>query len=316
MSSSRQNAGPVEEIKFASLFGPEHILCHTPLTDRDGVIRALLDVVARDAGLDEAEAQQAYEAVLERERASRTVIAPSIAMPHARLDTISDLLIGVATSPAGIDFDGGHSEPIHLVMLILAPKDNPGLYLQALSSLSKICARGAAAQAVVSLETAEDVWRFFNREGTLLPPYVCAADIMSRDVVRLREYDTLERAVDTLVEHRLVDVPVVDDGGDLVGVVSAYELLRVCLPDYILWMEDLSPVLNFEPFAEVLKKESKTWLTDVMSLDCPTVSGDVPAIQVAKEITRRGARQVYVVAGRKLVGVITLQDFINKVLRE
>ena len=150
----------------------------------------------------------------------------------------------------------------------------------------------------------------------VLPDYVCAADIMSRDVVRLRERDTLERAVDTLVEHGIVDVPVVDEEGDLVGVVSAYELLRVCLPDYILWMEDLSPVLNFEPFAEVFKKEGKTWLTDVMSLDYPTVAEDVPAIQVAKEITRRGARQVFVVAGRKLVGVITLQDFVNKLLRE
>jgi len=139
---------------------------------------------------------------------------------------------------------------------------------------------------------------------------------MSRDVVHLKEQDTLEQAVDTLVKHRLVDVPVVDVDGDLVGVVSGFELLRVCLPDYILWMEDLSPVLNFEPFAEVLRKESKTWLTDVMSLDYPTVAGDVPAIQVAKEMTRRGARQVYVVAGRKLVGVITLPAFINKVLRE
>ena len=303
------------ETKFASLFRPEQILCNTAITGRDEILRKLLDLLARRCGFG-ADVEEVYRAVLERLEAGGAVIGPGIALPHARLETIPNLIIGVATCRAGIDFHCAGGEQIGLVILILAPKANPALYLQALSSLAKICGEPCAVDAVLSFETPKDVWRFFDREGIVLPRYVCAADIMNSDFVRLGEYDTLAQAVDTLVGHGLVDVPVVDDAGDLVGVVSAYELLRVCLPDYILWMEDLSPVLNFEPFAEVLKKESKTWLTDVMSLDYPTVSEDAPAIQVAKEITRRGARQVFVVAGRRLIGVVTLQDFINKVLRE
>jgi CBS domain-containing protein len=45
------------------------------------------------------------------------------------------------------------------------------------------------------------------------------------------------------------------------------------------------------------------------------VSEESPAIQVAKVMMRRDVRQVYVVKEKHLVGVITIQDFIHKVLR-
>jgi CBS domain-containing protein len=109
---------------------------------------------------------------------------------------------------------------------------------------------------------------------------------------------------------------VIDKDGDLVGSVSAYELLRVCLPDYILWMDDLSPILNFEPFAAILRNESSTWLAEIMSREYIAVSEKEPAIQVAKEITKHHQNLAYVTRDKKLVGVITLPQFVGKVLRE
>ena len=53
-----------------------------------------------------------------------------------------------------------------------------------------------------------------------------------------------------------------------------------------------------------------------MTDDYVTVSEDSPAIEVAKGMCRRGVRQVLVVRGEKLVGVIAIEDFITKVLRE
>jgi CBS domain-containing protein len=46
-----------------------------------------------------------------------------------------------------------------------------------------------------------------------------------------------------------------------------------------------------------------------------TVGEESPAIQVAKVMMRRNVRQVYVVRDKMLMGVITIQDFIHKVLR-
>jgi CBS domain-containing protein len=169
---------------------------------------------------------------------------------------------------------------------------------------------------VAELDSGEQVWHFFDRGGLILPNYVCAGDIMRREFIKVHSNDTCATAIDLFVRHQLADLPVVDNDGKLVGLVTADALLKVCLPDYILWMQDLSPIINFEPFAELLRNEGKTWLVDIMSDDYVRVSEDSPAIEVAKGMCKRGVRQVLVVRGEFLVGVIAIEDFITKVLRE
>ena len=302
-------------IQFSSLFSPTEVICQTEEHDRDTLFMDLLRTLAYQRGIGSV--NEAYEAVLARENDVATVVAPGMAMPHARLEAIREIVVAVATSKDGIVYD--HKKPdnrVKLIVLTLAPKDAPGAYLQAISCLAKICKDPSAAETVAAIETPEQVWAFFNKGGVVLPDHLRALDVMDKVKVKLQENDTLERAIDLFVQHRLNELPVVDKDGDLVGVVSTYELLRVCLPDYILWMEDLTPIMNFEPFAEVLRKESKTWLAEIMTSEYATVQGSAPAIQVAKEITRERAHRAYVVRDKRLLGVVSLETFLSKILRE
>jgi CBS domain-containing protein len=240
-----------------------------------------------------------------------------MAMPHARLEAIDQIIVGVATSKTGIVYDKNQPDKlIKLIILTLVAKDAPGAYLQAISCVGKICQDPATADIVAALGTRERVWGFFDKGGVVLPDHLQARDIMDPVEAKLLEQDTLERAIDLFVEYRLNELPVVDKDGELIGVVSTYELLRVCLPDYILWMEDLTPIMNFEPFAEILRKESKTWLAEIMTSDYAVVEDTAPAIQVAKEVTRQRANRAYVVHGKKLLGIVSLETFLSKILRE
>ena len=301
-----------EAVKFSSLFSSRDVLCGVRANDRETVIREVLTRLALERGIGNVE--DAFADVMSRESQQSTVVAPGLAVPHARLDGIDELRVGVAAVPDGVGFDDG--EPVRVVVLILAPKQSPAAYLQALSSLAQMCSDEEFVPTVAAMEKPEDVWRFFDRGGIELPAFVCAGDIVQREIETLSENDNLETAIDKLVRANEIDMPVVDTEGDLVGVVSMIELMKICLPDYILWMEDLSPIINFEPFAEVIRNEGKTWLNEIMSLDYAAVSEESPAIEVAKQIMRRGTRVAYVTRGRSLVGRITVQDFVNKVLRE
>jgi mannitol/fructose-specific phosphotransferase system IIA component (Ntr-type) len=302
-------------IQFSSLFSPAQVICQTKEKERDKVLLDLLKLLARRCDIGDIDA--AYQAVLARESDMPTIVAPGMAMPHARLEAVDDLVVGVATSREGIVYDPGQPDNrVKLMVLTLAPKAAPGAYLQAISSLAHICQDPSSADVVASLPTAEQVWSFFDKGGMTLPDHLRAADVMDPAPAQLREQDTLERAIDLFVRYRLNELPVVDKDGNLIGVVSTYELLRTCLPDTILRMEDLTPILNFEPFAEVLRKESKTLLAEIMMTDYATIDADAPAIQVAKEITRQHADRAYVVRGRKLLGVASLETFLGKILRE
>ena len=301
-------------IRFSSLFTPAHVICQTELTERDPLLMEMLHRLAMVKGIGNVE--EAYNALIERENEIPTVVGPGIAMPHVRLSAIDQIIVGIATSKKGIEYALNIDTPVKLIILTLSPKAAPGAYLQAMSSLAQICGDPTTADIVALLSTPEEVWHFFDRGGTVLSEHLRACDIMSPVTVKLQEHDTLERAIDLFVRHQVRDVPVVDKDGDFIGVVTTHELLRVCLPDYILWVEDLTPIINFEPFAEILRKESKTWLTEIMTADYATVPENAPAAQVAKELARRRVDHAYVLRGKKLIGVVSLAVFLNKILRE
>ncbi len=299
---------------FSSLFSPTRVLCQLDIADREDVIMKMLKMLAMECGIGNV--QTAFDAIMDNESMMPSVMTPGLAVPHARLEAIDDIVVGVATSKKGFKYAESLADPIHVVTLILSPKISPGAHLQALSSLSKIFSEPDAVNTVSSLETSKEVWKFYHSGGVVLPDYLQAGDVMGPVNVKLHEDDTLANAIDLFVKHGRIDLPVVDNSDELVGVVTTYELLKVCLPDYILWMDDLTPILNFEPFAEVLRNESRTWLADIMTSDYATCEVNKPAIQIAKEMTRWRVDHAYILDGRKLVGIVSLEQFLRQILRE
>jgi nitrogen PTS system EIIA component len=101
--------------------------------------------------------------VVARENDLPTVVAPGMAVPHARLEGIDEILVVVATSREGIAYDSPMSDNrIKLLILTLAPKAAPGAYLQALGCLARVCQDPSTADIVAELPTPEQVWAFFD----------------------------------------------------------------------------------------------------------------------------------------------------------
>jgi PTS system nitrogen regulatory IIA component len=300
-------------LALTSFFSADDILIHQEGVSRNQAIRLLLAHLAEGHSLVEIDAY--YNAIIERENTSDTVVSNGIAIPHARIEELQRPYVGVATSERGIVFVE-NEPPVYLILLVLIPRDQPGLYLQILRALANVLRDKDAAQTVSQLKAPEDVMRFFERGGMVLPDYVCAADIMRDEIFSLRDTDNLKKAIDSFIVQKLSEVPVVDHDGDMIGVVSAGALLKVCLPEYLLWMSDLSPIVNFEPFTAILRNEQNTSLSDILMTEFAAVQMKAPAVSVAAELTRRNASKCYVLNGQKLMGIIDLPIFLNKVFRE
>ena len=304
---------PKANLSLTSFFSADDILIHQEEVSRNQLIRQILTHLANGHGFMEVDSY--YNAVIERENASDTVVSNGISIPHARLDDLQRPYVGVATSAKGIQF-AEDQPPVHLILLVLIPRDQPGLYLQILRALANILRDRDAARSVSQLSTAEEVMRFFERGGMILPDYVCAADIMDDEFISLRDNDNLKTCIACFITKQVNEIPVRDRDGDMVGIVRAGVLLKVCLPEYLLWMSDLSPIVNFEPFTAILHNEQSTWLSDILLEDYASVQMKAPAVSVAGEMTRHNASRCYVLNGKKLMGVINLSRFLNKVFRE
>lgn len=304
--------------KFSDYINTQNIICKTNEKKHSSLLKQLIKKLYDNKQI--ADIDLALNQILEREKLQNTVIADGLSLPHARLSNIDQLIIAIATSEKGVQLDINEESDenlIHCFIMILAPLDAPALYLEVLSSLSRIASsQKNFAKVISSLGDPDEIFEFFKHEKHLLPDYVCASDIMKPCTTYLKETDSLKKAINFFIKHDLAELPVIDSNHELVGVVSAHELMKVCLPDYILWMDDLSPIINFEPFSNLLRNESTVWLAEIMSNEFAIVNENSPAIEVAKEITKKNTSQAYVIKNKQLKGVITLQQFLNKVFRE
>jgi mannitol/fructose-specific phosphotransferase system IIA component (Ntr-type) len=120
--------------------------------------------------------EEAHKAVVDRERDLPTIVAPGMAMPHARLDAVHEIGVAVATSREGIVYDPRRPDDrVKLIVLTLAPKASPGLYLQAISCVAAACRDPSTVQTVASLATADQVWSFFDKGALGRPDRTQAA---------------------------------------------------------------------------------------------------------------------------------------------
>ncbi|NUM54539.1 MAG: PTS sugar transporter subunit IIA [Candidatus Hydrogenedentes bacterium] len=295
------------EIRFSDFVRIENIRCPIIARDWAEAIRELVTLLHRNGGGFDLDST--IDRCLRREAASSTVIAPRLALLHVRVDTIDRVLVAVGIAPGGIAFPTKTRGTVEAIILLLSPRTDPDLYLQTLAAVTRDLHAESARERLVQCQTAGEVHEFFLESSGELPPHLLARDVMEKHAVTILETDTLREAIDAMCSQRLMDVTVVDEEGDLRGAVSLEDILRLSLPEHLLWMHDLTPLLRFEPFAELLRQDRDRKVADFMRERVLTVPPDMPAIQVAKLFLTEGERQVRVVDGRRLLGTIELRDF-------
>lgn len=308
-------AATTPAVEFHRFLAIGNIICHSRAASSEALIYEMAGLLARNnAGLDPA---QVEKEVLERERLLPTVIAPGLAMPHARFDSLDRPLVALATHSAGVDFRAPGMPPVRVAVLVLSPASNPGLHLQVMSALAREFKEPGHIGELAGLERPSEVLGFFSDQPFALPDFLTVGDIMTAEVPTLLEQDTLHCAIRRFAATRADQMAVLDDDGDLRGVVALPDILQYSLPDHVLWMEDLSPIYHFQPFADMLADANETRIADLMRDDFVRVGEDVPAVQAAKLfLTHRVQELVVVDAAGRLAGVVAMRDFCAKLFWE
>ncbi|MDO8187508.1 CBS domain-containing protein [Conexibacter sp. JD483] len=148
------------------------------------------------------------------------------------------------------------------------------------------------------------------------------AEIMERDPVTVTPEDTVETVLRTLRDHELPGVPVVNEGGRPIGIVTEADLVMIDeeedlrLPLHIdLFGAQifLGPVKRFE---ERFRKAIATTAEEIMTADPVTVDADADVREAARLIAERKHNRLPVVEHGRLVGVVTRLDVLEALVSE
>lgn len=142
-------------------------------------------------------------------------------------------------------------------------------------------------------------------------------DIMDSDPATVRPDTPVEEVVAVLRQHELPGVPVVDDDGRLVGIVTERDLVLpddegdLHIPHYVNLFGGtvfLEPLGRFE---KRLRKAFASNAADMMSSDPDTVAPDTSVRDAARLIHESGHNRLPVVDDGRLVGVVTRLDVLG-----
>ena len=125
------------EMKFCDFVKPETIVADLAATDKQGVIRELVDSLVEHGRIKTAEKDSIFEAIMTREELGSTGIGRGVAVPHTKHPSVDQLIGTVGVSSSGVDFQSLDGEKVQLVFLLVSPPDRPGDHLRALENISR-----------------------------------------------------------------------------------------------------------------------------------------------------------------------------------
>ena len=140
---------------------------------------------------------------------------------------------------------------------------------------------------------------------------------MDADPARVRPDTPVEELIAVMRENELPGVPVVDDDGRCVGMVTEADLVLpddqgdLHLPHYINLFGGtvfLEPLGRYE---QRLRKAFASTAEDMMTREPDTVSPDASAKEAALLIHKTGHNRLPVVEDGRLVGVVTRLDVLG-----
>ena len=117
-----------------------------------------------------------------------------------------------------------------------------------------------------------------------------AIDLMTRDVVTIGTHSTLIQAVETLLQHNISGLPVVDDEGQLVGIITEFALLSLAYSS-----DARNDIVSQHMTRHVISVEENTRLSDIADLFFLNRVRRVP-------VTREG----------RLTGIIIRRDLLRR----
>ena len=139
-----------------------------------------------------------------------------------------------------------------------------------------------------------------------------ASYIMTPRVITIPATASVGDAARLMLQHHISGLPVVDDAGDLIGLVTESDLLHRSEAGTerrrSRWLQFL---LEPGQLAQEYVRSHSRKIADVMTRDVVTVVGDTPVDQVVRLLEGRRIKRVPVVHGRKVIGIISRANLLH-----
>ena len=292
---------------------PEHIV--VPL--RAGTVKQATELLA--ARLVEtgavAEPNRLYAVIRNAWPEDLVSVGEHAFLPHFRTEAVRGLRTAVGIAPAPIRWEKDPNRAARIVIFIVAPQREAATYLQLVGAFARTLSDPETVTTLLAARTPEDVAGLAALAAVELPSQLLVRDIMTPHIRTVRPEQTLGEVAHLMVEHDVRALPVVDDAGSLVGMITHREMLKYLLPSYLQRTKSGEFVA---PTKTQLQRGSTDPRTiparEAMARSVLCVAEDQTLGDVANLMSARDVDRFPVVREGRLVGFLTRADLIRRLI--
>ncbi len=285
---------------------PEHVVMPLEADTLRAAVNVLIERLTAAGAVSRPERLQT---VLGDERIRDVVhVGDRVLLPHFRTDAVTRLVVAVGIAPTPIRVRADQPPGTErIVILVLAPPEAPGDYLQVVAALARALRNPTTVDRLLEAREPADVLAIPEISELTVRPQLLVRDVMTQRVYRVQPDTPVREVIDLMRRNQLKVLPVVGEKREVLGVVSDRDVLRHLLPV-------VGRIGGGSTAASAADNERlyNTPVRDIMSRSVMCVSeeqslSDVVSIMISKDVER-----MPVVQAGQLTGFLTRADVVRK----
>ena len=144
-------------MKLTELVVTDAVTPELNATERNGVIRELVESLADHGVFDAGDLDDIVDSVIAREKQGSTGFGKGVAVPHVKHEKIRRMAATVGRSSQGVDFAALDRAPVYTIVLLLSPNDDPEGHLAAMEKIFRHLQRDNFRRFLRQADTKEAI---------------------------------------------------------------------------------------------------------------------------------------------------------------
>jgi PTS system nitrogen regulatory IIA component len=148
-------------MKIDNVLREECVVVNAEFTKKTEVLLEVARTAKKSKVLSNVSENEILKGLEARESLGSTGVGKGIAIPHCRLESVSDFVVGLITVPSGVDFEALDKQKVNIIIFIIAPKADANKHLRLLSMVSQTLLMPGVIEKILAQNTPEGVRESF-----------------------------------------------------------------------------------------------------------------------------------------------------------
>ena len=302
-------------MKLKDVVDPQHVIVPLAAQTVKEATERLAERLIATGAVGEGEANRLNAVIRNAWPEDMVSVGEHAFLPHFRTEAVRKLVTAVGISTTPIRWEKDPHRSARIVILIVAPPRETPTYLQVVGGFARILSDPDTVLALLAAKTPEQVAQIGALDAVELPSHLTVRDLMTPDVLAAHPDQSLGDVARLMIEKDVRAIPVVDEGGALVGMVTHRELLRYLIPDYI--QKTKSGEFRAPSRAQLQRGTAdprELPVKDVMARAVLCLSEEQTLSDVANLMNNKDVDRFPVVREGVVVGFLTRADLIRRLV--